>query len=108
MIHTPRLVLRALRVEDAEEMVTVLGDPALHEFIGGDPATLAELARPLRRWVAGSGSDDEVWLNWIVRRRDDEVSGGRGAGNDSRPRSRCHGDDRLDDRNPVAATGLRR
>lgn len=32
-----RLVLRRLRVEDAEEMVVVLADPALHEFTGGQP-----------------------------------------------------------------------
>ena len=55
-IHTPRLVLSALRVEDAEEMVAVLGDPALHEFIGGQPATVAELRARYARLAAGSGS----------------------------------------------------
>jgi hypothetical protein len=33
-IGTERLVLSPLRVADAEELAGVLGDPALHEFIG--------------------------------------------------------------------------
>jgi len=36
-VATRRLVLRPLRVEDADEMVTVLADPALHEFMPVGP-----------------------------------------------------------------------
>ena len=54
-IATARLVLNPLRVEDAEEMVSVLGDPALHEFTGGQPSTLAELQRSFRGVDAGFG-----------------------------------------------------
>src|SRR4029450_1580156 len=39
---TERLLLVPLRPEDADEMVDVLADPRLHQFIGGPPATLEE------------------------------------------------------------------
>jgi RimJ/RimL family protein N-acetyltransferase len=70
-ITTKRLRLDPLRVEDADEMVAVLGDERLHEFTGGRPATLAELRTHYARLVAGSPETDETWLNWIVRRRND-------------------------------------
>jgi RimJ/RimL family protein N-acetyltransferase len=70
-ITTERLRIDPLRVEDADEMVTVLDDERLHEFVGGRPAKLAELRVHYARLVAGSPEDDEVWLNWIVRRRSD-------------------------------------
>jgi RimJ/RimL family protein N-acetyltransferase len=66
-IVTARLRLNPLRLEDADEMVDVLDDPMLHEFTGGEPATLAELRDRYASWVRGSGSDTELWLNWIVR-----------------------------------------
>jgi RimJ/RimL family protein N-acetyltransferase len=52
-------------------MAGVLGDEQLHEFIGGQPATIAGLRDRYARLVAGSSDPDEVWLNWIVRRRSD-------------------------------------
>jgi RimJ/RimL family protein N-acetyltransferase len=70
-ITTERLDLTPLQVEDADEMFAVLGDERLHEFIGGRPATLAELRERYARLAAGSDKPDEVWLNWIVRRRAD-------------------------------------
>jgi RimJ/RimL family protein N-acetyltransferase len=73
-ITTDRLVLRRLQKADAEEMVQVLADPALHEFTGGQPATLEELIARYRSWEEGSGSPTELWLNWIVRRIDDEAA----------------------------------
>jgi RimJ/RimL family protein N-acetyltransferase len=40
-------------------------------FIGGRPATEAELRERYTRQVAGHSSDgSEAWLNWVVRRRD--------------------------------------
>lgn len=71
VILTERLELRPLQVEDAEELVTVLADERLHEFIGGRPATTAELRERYGRLVAGSGDPGELWLNWTVRRRAD-------------------------------------
>jgi RimJ/RimL family protein N-acetyltransferase len=70
-ITTERLKLDPLRVEDADEMVAVLDDERLHEFTGGRPATVAELRTHYARLLAGSSETDEVWLNWIVRRRSD-------------------------------------
>ena len=70
-ITTERLRLDPLRVEDADEMVAVLGDERLHEFTGGRPANLSELRTHYARLLAGSPKTDEVWLNWIVRRRSD-------------------------------------
>jgi RimJ/RimL family protein N-acetyltransferase len=71
VIGTERLLLTPLRPADADEMVEVLADPRLHEFIGGRPATLEELRERYALLAAGSGRPDEVWRNWIVRRRAD-------------------------------------
>ena len=68
-ITTKRLVLNPLRVEDADEMVSVLSDASLYEFTGGHPPTLEELRRRYAVWAEGSGSDTEQWLNWVVRRK---------------------------------------
>ena len=70
-IVTKRLSLVPLRVEDAEEMAAVLGDERLHDFIGGEPDTITGLRERYARLVAGSPDADEVWLNWVVRRRPD-------------------------------------
>jgi RimJ/RimL family protein N-acetyltransferase len=67
LINTRRLRLLPLRVADADEMAVVLGDERLHEFIGGRPASPAELRERYRRLVAGSGLAEELWLNWVVR-----------------------------------------
>lgn len=48
-------------------MVGVLGDARLHEFVGGQPATLEELRARYRQLVAGSGDPAEWWGNWVVR-----------------------------------------
>ena len=66
-----RLILSPLRPEDAEEMVDVLADETLHEYIDGHPLTFDELRARYRELAAGSSRPDEIWLNWIVRRRSD-------------------------------------
>lgn len=68
-LDTPRLRLAAVSEADAEEMAVVLSDPRLHEFIGGSPLGALELRAQYRRWAAGSGNPDELWLNWVVRLR---------------------------------------
>jgi RimJ/RimL family protein N-acetyltransferase len=75
-ITTPRLVLTRLRQADAETMVDVLDDPRLHRFIGGRPASRAELHDRYGRLAAGSPDPDQTWLNWIVRRRTDQTAVG--------------------------------
>lgn len=72
-----RVVLEPLRVGHAAELAHLLDDPSLHTFIGGTPATEAQLVERFRRQVAGWSPDrSERWLNWVVRRRvEDQVVG---------------------------------
>ena len=71
-LDSERLHLEPLTVEHADEMVAVLGDPDLHAFIGGRPATLEELRALYEQQVLGHSRDGtERWLNWVIRRRDD-------------------------------------
>lgn len=70
-IVTERLNLEPLRAEDADEMIEVLIDERLYGFIGG-PLTSRDAVRDrYERLAAGSGNPQEVWLNWIARRRSD-------------------------------------
>jgi RimJ/RimL family protein N-acetyltransferase len=48
-------------------MVAVLADPSLYTHIGGSPPSLDELRARYARQVGHDG-----WLNWMLRRRDDE------------------------------------
>lgn len=67
-----RVILEPLRIDHAEEMAPLLNDPALHTFIGGEPATIDELRRRYTRICAGRSEDgSQCWLNWVVRRHDD-------------------------------------
>ncbi|HJP76628.1 MAG TPA: GNAT family N-acetyltransferase [Pseudonocardiaceae bacterium] len=66
-IRTARLVLEPLTVEHADELAGVLGDAALHTFIGGWPETVDELRVRYARWAAGSPDPDVRWGNWAVR-----------------------------------------
>ena len=69
-IETSRLTLEPLRVEHAEEMVSVLDDEGLYQFIGGRPTTLQELRETYGRQAVGQSPDGaRGWLNWIVRDR---------------------------------------
>ncbi|HVV21934.1 MAG TPA: GNAT family N-acetyltransferase [Pseudonocardiaceae bacterium] len=68
-MSSARLLLTPLRADDADAMTDVLGDERLHEFIGGRPATRAELRTRYRKLEVGSGNPREIWLNWIVRLR---------------------------------------
>ncbi len=76
IIETERLVLEPLRGEDADELVTVLADERLHEFIGGHPLTVEELRDRYDQLIAGSGTPAEVWFNWVARRRADSQAVG--------------------------------
>jgi RimJ/RimL family protein N-acetyltransferase len=70
-LTTERLVLEPLRVEHASEMVPVLADPALYEFIGGEPPTEPELSARYVRQTSRAG-----WLNWVIRLRDTTEAAG--------------------------------
>lgn len=71
-ISTQRLELLPLQVEFADEMAAVLGDPALHTFIGGAPLSARELRERYGRLVAGPPDPAVSWCNWVLRIRDEE------------------------------------
>jgi RimJ/RimL family protein N-acetyltransferase len=66
-IKTARLTLQPLRAEHADELAGVLGDAALHTFIGSRPETVAELRVRYARWAAGSPEPSVRWANWAIR-----------------------------------------
>jgi len=69
-LDSERLRLEPLRVAHAQEMAPALDDPALHTFIGGEPATREELLSRYRKQVVGHSPDaSQRWLNWVVRHR---------------------------------------
>ena len=76
VILTRRLVLTPLRVEDAEEMVSVFEDERLHEFTGGHPLTFSQLRDRYGDLVAGARDPSQEWLNWIVRQRAEAIAVG--------------------------------
>lgn len=71
LLSTDRMDLEPLRVGHAEEMAPLLDDPGLHAFIGGAPASLAELRDRYARMAVGRSPDGvQRWLNWVLRLRD--------------------------------------
>ena len=74
-IESARLRLAPLTPADVDELFVLLDDPRLHAFTGGEPRTREELSRWLAFVRPGrSPSGDEVWCNWIIRRREDGVA----------------------------------
>ena len=67
-IETERLRLEPLDSAHTYELVTVLDDPALHTYIGGEPATLEQLYGRFELKSGGISADGvQTWLNWVVR-----------------------------------------
>ena len=52
-LATPRLVLEPLRPDHARELASVLADPALHAFTGGEPADEDDLRARFARQAVG-------------------------------------------------------
>ena len=75
-LTTARLILEPLRETHATEMLEVLADPELYEFMGGCAPTFDQLRSRYQRQIAGSIDGREVWANWILR----EIDTGRPAG----------------------------
>ncbi|MFD4710246.1 GNAT family N-acetyltransferase [Streptomyces sp. NPDC058430] len=75
-ISSQRLELLPLQVKFADEMAAVLGDPALHTFIGGAPLPARELRERYGRLVTGSPDPAVSWCNWVLRIRDEECLAG--------------------------------
>jgi len=70
VITSSRLLLCPLQVSDADNMVSVLAQPDLYRFTGGEPPDLATLTARYAMQVEGSLDEDEEWMNWIIRLRD--------------------------------------
>jgi RimJ/RimL family protein N-acetyltransferase len=72
-ISTARLDLVPLSAGDADDLFPVLNDPALGRFTGQTPPADVETVRAgFAGWEARRSPDGaELWLNWVVRRRDD-------------------------------------
>jgi RimJ/RimL family protein N-acetyltransferase len=72
-ISTPRLDLVPLTAGDADDLFPLLDDPALGRFTGETPpADLEEVRAGFVKWEGRRSSDgSELWLNWVMRRRDD-------------------------------------
>jgi RimJ/RimL family protein N-acetyltransferase len=74
-IESERVRLVPMTPADVDELFVLLDDPRLHAFTGGEPRTREELGRWLQ--LVGSGrspSGDEVWSNWIIRKREGGVA----------------------------------
>lgn len=69
--RTERLDLEPLVEAHAAELATPLNDPALHEFIGGAPASERALrARYAELQARRSPDGFQLWGNWVLRMRD--------------------------------------
>jgi RimJ/RimL family protein N-acetyltransferase len=64
--------LQPLAVHHVEEMASLLDDPELYVFIGGQPASVEKLRHRYQRQVVGCSADGrQRWCNWVVRHRHD-------------------------------------
>jgi len=72
-IATTRLDLMPLSPDDAGDLFPVLDDTELGRYTGEDPPRDVETLRSrLALWSTRRSPDgSELWLNWVVRRRDD-------------------------------------
>ena len=73
-IDTPRLVLTPVSPDDAHEAYPAFADRGLYRWMVGEPPPdEAALRTTFERLAAGCPRPDELWLNWLARRRDDEA-----------------------------------
>lgn len=73
-----RVQLEPLTVAHAEEMFAVLADPAIYTYIANrPPASVAALADRYRRLESRASPDgSQHWLNWAIRRVEDQQCNG--------------------------------
>jgi RimJ/RimL family protein N-acetyltransferase len=78
VLRSQRLLLTPLGAEDADELFPLLDDTRLHSFTGGSPLSLEDLrARYAGLTSRHSPDGRELWLNWIVRRLEDDAAVGQ-------------------------------
>ena len=75
-LQTARLTLEPLWLDHADEMATLLADPRLHEFTGGDPPTLEYLRERYHERLSAPAAGGPWWCNWVVRHRDSGLAVG--------------------------------
>jgi RimJ/RimL family protein N-acetyltransferase len=69
-IESERAVLVALRSGDADDLAGLLDEPDLREWLGA--SDVRELRDRFTAWESRRSPDDaELWLNWVVRERQD-------------------------------------
>lgn len=75
VIGTARLLLEPIAEGHAEDMFGVLDDPSLYHYMASEiPTSLARLRERYRALSQGVSPDDsQLWLNWIVSRREDRT-----------------------------------
>ena len=74
-IQSERAVLVALRAADADDLVGLLEEPQLREWLRAED--VGELRDRFSAWESRRSPDgSELWLNWVVR----DNSGGRALG----------------------------
>ena len=75
-IRTLGCILEPQVEAHAEEMFTVLSDPAIYEFENVPPPSAERLAAGYRRKESRTSPDGrEKWLNWVVRLTNQEAAG---------------------------------
>jgi ribosomal-protein-alanine N-acetyltransferase len=71
-IETDRLVLEPVLKTHAVEMFSLQLDPALYTFVPHTPLSLEELESRYEKWqTRRSPLGNELWLNWVARRKTD-------------------------------------
>ncbi|MEO8486053.1 MAG: GNAT family N-acetyltransferase [Betaproteobacteria bacterium] len=76
-LATARLVLEPLDPGHAVEAFAPFADPALYRYmVGAPPVDVDALRAHFARLQRGSGRANEIWANWLARRRDDSALAG--------------------------------
>lgn len=76
VIRTSRLTLEPQVAAHADEMFTVLSDPAIYEHENEPPRSIEWLRERFTRLESRLSSDGrEQWLNWVVRLPSSELIG---------------------------------
>jgi len=69
-LHTPRLRLNALHLDDAEELFAYRADPAVFRYQGWCPASVVEARNFIERQAGASLDTPDSWVQRAIRRRD--------------------------------------
>lgn len=69
-VQSPRLILDALRAEDAPALFACRGDPEVARYQGWQPASFDEAADFIARHAAVAFGQADAWCQLAIRRRD--------------------------------------